>query len=169
MSMTLDELKRLFDAQKLVYFLAPDRPALLTSFAGLNGNYQVITHLEVEGTFLQLRTLNWLHCPASNPALGEVLKAAGDENFQRRLVKIGWDPSDGELVAYADVWIEDGTLTQQQFLRMLSVYLPVIDMAYGRLREAIETGQDPGMANIEDMLGRMRRGPDTPEPKPEYV
>jgi hypothetical protein len=82
-----------------------------------------------------------------------VLKVVGEENYRRRLVKIGWDPADGELVAYADVWIEDGTLTQQQFSRMLHVYLPVMDMAYGRLKKTIETGHDPGEQSLKDMLG----------------
>jgi Putative bacterial sensory transduction regulator len=154
MSMTLDDLERLFDAEGLTYFAGwhTHRPAVLASFQGINSVYQVLTLLEVDGTFLQLRSLNWLHCPTSHPAVGEVLKATGDENYQRRLVKIGWNPSDGELVAYADVWIEDGTLTQRQFSRMLSVYLPVMDMAYGRLKKAIETGHDPGMPSLEDAL-----------------
>jgi Putative bacterial sensory transduction regulator len=154
MSMTLDDLKELFEKQGVTYFVAPDpaRPAILATFQGVNGAYQVITHLEVDGTFVQLRTINWLHCPAGHKAVGEVLKAVGDENYQRRLVKIGWDPTDGELVAYADVWVEDGKLTQQQFSRMLSVYLPVMDMAYGRLKKTIDTGHDPGMLSVEDAI-----------------
>ncbi|OFV84235.1 MAG: hypothetical protein A2W26_09655 [Acidobacteria bacterium RBG_16_64_8] len=153
MAMTMDEIKHLLTTEGIKYFIAPDRPALLAGFGGVNGSYQVLTLLELDGTFLQLRTIGWLHCPPDHPALTEVLKVVGEENYRRRLVKIGWDPGDGELVAYADVWIEDGALTQQQFSRILHVYLPVTDMAYGRLKKTIETGHDPGERSLEDMLG----------------
>jgi hypothetical protein len=153
MAMTMDEIKRLCKKEDIRVFEDPNRPALLAHFGGANGSYQVVTLLELDGIFLQLRTIGWLHCAPDHPALTEVLKAVGEENYRRRLVKIGWDPADGELVAYADVWIEDGTLTQQQFSRMLHNYLPVMDMAYGRLKKTIETGHDPGEQTLEDMLG----------------
>lgn len=153
MAMTLDELQKLFAAEGISVFVAPDRSALLGSFRGINGAYQVVFLLEVEGTFVQFRTLNWLRCPAEHPSLPAVLKVVGEENYTRRLVKIGWDPEDGELTAYADVWVEDGALSPQQFSRMMHVYLPVMDMAYGRISATIETGRDPGEVRPED-LGR---------------
>jgi hypothetical protein len=159
MALTLEQLKQYLEAQGIRnYFEAPDRPAILAGFQGANGSYQVLVHLEIEGTFLQLRTLNWLRCPPDHPALGELLKAVADINFRRRLVKIGWDPVQGELAAYADVWIEDGTLTPQQFVRMLSVYLPVMDMAYGRLKATMETGRDPGDPSLEDLVATATGG-----------
>jgi hypothetical protein len=161
MALTLEQLKRFFDAQGIgSYFEAPDRPAILAGFQGANGSYQVLVHLELEGTFLQFRTINWLRCPSDHPALGELLKAIADINYRRRLVKIGWDPVQGELAAYADVWIEDGTLTQQQFTRMLSVYLPVMDLAYGRLTTTMETGRDPGDPSLEDVVAAATGGAD---------
>lgn len=158
MAMTLDQIKRLLESEDIKYFVHPEREALLASFAGLSGSHQVVTSLELDGTFLQLRTVGWLHCPSDHPALSEVLKVLGEVNYRARLVKIGWDPSDGELVAYADVWIEDGKLTQQQFSRMLHNYVPVVDMAYGRLKKTIETGHDPGEKSLEDMIGAVLEG-----------
>jgi hypothetical protein len=152
MALTLEELKGLFDGEGIKYFVAPDQPALLAGFKGINGSYQVITVLELDGAFMQFRTMNWLHCAPDHPALVEVLKAISDENYTRRMVKFGWDARDGELVAYADVWVEDSTFTKSQFNRMLYVYLPVIDMTFLRLTKAMETGHDPGQMRPEDML-----------------
>lgn len=152
MAMTLEELQKRFTEQGVSVFLAPDRPALLTSFRGINGSYQVVALLEIDGTFLQLRSLDWLHCPEGHPSLPTVLRALGDLNYTHRLVKIGWNPANGELTAYADVWIEDGTLTSGQFARFLGVYLPVMDLSYGRLQRTIATGTDPGPMRPEDLL-----------------
>lgn len=158
MGMSLETLKELFDANDVKYFVAPDHPALLAGFRGFNGTYQILTVLELDGAFLQFRTMGWPHCPSDHPALTEVLKAISDENYSRRMVKFGWDHRDGELVASADVWIEDGILTKAQFSRMLSVFLPVIDMAYARITKTLETGTDPGAMNIEDMLPSRQPG-----------
>ncbi len=57
-----------------------------------------------------------------------------------------------------NVWAEDGKLTQKQFSRMLPVYLPVMDMAYGRLKKAIGTGHDPGMPSDEDTVQALLEG-----------
>ena len=166
MAMTLDELKKLFDAEGIKYFVDPDRPALLATFRGVGDPHRVVAKLEVGGKFLQLRTIGWLSCPDDHSSVSAVLKAIGAENYLRRLVKLGWDPSDGEIVAYADVWLMDGKLTQQQFSRILHNYLPVIDMAYRRLEKAIETAHDPGDMGLEDLVDAMGEAAGTRLPEP---
>jgi len=154
MAITMRDLKDLLAKEDINFYEAPDRSALLANFRGLNDSYRVVIMVELDGRFLQFRTLGWLTCPSDHPSLTEVLKAIGDENYRRRLIKIGWDPSDGEIVSYADMWLEDAVLTYQQFKRMLQNYLPATDVVCGRLKEVLESGRDPGRQSVEDMIGR---------------
>jgi hypothetical protein len=153
MALKLDQLKKMLEKEDLHFFVHPSRPALMLAGQGLNGTYQFVISLEHEGQFFQIRTVNYLYCPDDHPNLGEVLKTLGSLNYARRLVKFGWDPEDGEIAAYADAWLMDGTLTQQQVHRMFANYLPVIDLAYSRLRLAMETGKDPGDAEPAIVIG----------------
>ena len=143
MAITIDKLKSLAEGQKLRYFLAPDRPALLVGFGGTTGVFQVLMHIEVDGRFLQFRTLGYAKCPADHPHVEAVLRVIGALDYKLRLTKFGWDPTDGEIVAYADLWLEDATLTQRQFGAMLAAFLPGIDEGYGRIARTIESGVDP--------------------------
>jgi len=151
--MTLEELKKLAEGQGLKYFLAPDRPMLMMGMRGLFGSYQLLVPLELDGRFLQFRTLGYLSCPSDHPNLDAVLRTLAELDYQLRLTKFGWDPTDGEIVGYADVWLEDGTLTQRQFAGILELYVPGIDFNYKRISETIETGTDPGEVQPQDLLG----------------
>ncbi len=153
MAMTMDRLKELCEGEDLKYFLAPDRPMVMLGFGGINGRFQVIVPIELDGRFIQLRTTSYLHCPADHPSLNAVLAILGSLNYKLRMTKFGWDPTDGEIVAYADVWIEDGDLTQKQFGALFKSLIPSIDFNFKRLSEAIETGKDPGEMTAADILG----------------
>lgn len=176
MAMTLETLKKLCDGEGLKYFMAPDRPAAMMVFGGPNGRFQVIAKVEVDGRFVQVRTIAYLHCPADHPHLLPVLRVLGQLNYQLRLVKFGWDPSDGEIAVYADVWVEDGQLTQSQFGALFRSLVPAIDLNCQRLTRTIETGQDPGEVTaqgggglskeIEEALRRIGGTGPAPEPAP---
>jgi hypothetical protein len=151
-AITLDELKKLLDTEGVKYFIAPDEPLLMMNFTGLTGNYQVALHLELDGRFLQFRTIGYLRCPADHPHLEAVLRVLGQLDYQLRLTKFGWDPSDGEIVGYADLWLDDGSVTQGQFSAMLHSFLPGIDFNHQRVETTIETGTDPGEVQPEAVL-----------------
>ncbi len=151
MALTLDELKKLLDSIDFKYFVDPQRPVLLCSAKGLAGTYRFVMVLDVDGQFLQFRTLDYLHCPADHRNLGVVLRVLGDLNYQLRFVKYGWDTKDGEIVAYGDMWLMDAKLSQQQLQRLLGNYLPSIDMNHPRILQAIEKGQDAGRQTPEDI------------------
>lgn len=171
MAMTLDDLQGLLDEEGIKYFLAPNRPAVMAGFKGVFGSYQVLMKLEVDGTFLQFRSQAYLNCEVGHDSLGEVLKVIGELNYSTRLVKIGWDPSDGEIVAYADMWLMDAELTLEQLKRMIGNYVPAIDMAHKRLKETVETGRDPGEIDpkvlLEGVLEKLGKGRDDDEEEEE--
>lgn len=144
MALRLPELKKLVDGEGLHCFVDEERGALLLPMHGPHGRYQIVLVLELEGTFLQIRTISLHHCPTGHKHLEPVLQALLRMNYELRLVKFGWDPRDGEIVAYADLWIMDAAVTKAQFSRMLHNYLPALDVCYGRIVKTLETGKDPG-------------------------
>lgn len=145
MSITIDKLKRLLDAQGVRYFQDPHHPAVLMNFGGLFGSYQVVMQVDLDGKFLLIRTLGYARCPASHPHSTTVLQVLGALDYQMRTTKWGWDPSDGEIVACVDLWLEDAVVTESQFQAILRVFLPAIDMAHQRITTAMATGVDPKM------------------------
>jgi hypothetical protein len=158
MTITIDQLKSLTSGVGIPYFIDPDRPALLLAINGLTGSYQVIAKIEVDGRFLQLRTKpnTYATCRADHAHIDAVLRVLLALDYSRRLVKFAWDVMDGEIVAYADLWLEDATLTQEQFKAMLSVYIPIMDLGHERIVKTIETGVDPAEGGDDDMMQRMR-------------
>lgn len=155
MAMTMEQLKQLAEQAELRYFLDPRRDALMFGARGMNGSYQVELLLEVEGTFLQFRSIDNRHCPAEHPHLLEVLKVIAGINYRARFVKIGWDANDGEIVVYGDMWISDGTVVSGQFQQMLQNYFSALDMAHARIRQTLETGKDPGEESPESVMKRL--------------
>jgi hypothetical protein len=131
---------------------------VMMGFGGLNGRYQVVIPIELDGRFIQVRTIGYMNCPADHPAIHTILEILGHLNYQLRMTKFGWDPSDGEIVAYADVWIEDGDLTQKQFGALFKSMLPAIDLNYKRLTQAMETGKDPGevLPDLDSLPSKLR-------------
>jgi hypothetical protein len=152
MALTLDQLRGLADRESFRYFVDPSRPALMCGVLGLAGRYQFTMTLDLEGQFLQFRSINYLHCGAGHRHLGSVLRLLAELDYQLRFVKFGWDGQDGEIVVYGDVWLMDGGLTQQQFGRLLGNYLPALDTQYRRISQTIEAGVDPGPTRPEDLL-----------------
>ncbi len=153
MAMTIERLGELCKGEGVKYFLAPDKPMVMMAFGGINGSFQVVVPIELDGRFLQVRTIGYLHCPADHPHLSAVLAVLAELNYRLRMTKFGWDPVDGEIVGYADVWVEDGELTQNQFGTVLKSLVTAIDLNYKRFSETMETGEDPGEVRLADLAG----------------
>jgi hypothetical protein len=141
--MHIDDLKKLADGHPLKYYTSPNSPQLQAVFGGLFGSYQVTMTVQSEGDFLQFRTQAYLTCPPDHPWLKEVFRTLVHMNCQKRMTKFGWDPSDGEIMAFADVWVMDGALTQKQFDRIVGGLIPAIDVGFARLGKIMATGEDP--------------------------
>lgn len=169
MAMTMTELQDVIKKSGLKFYVDPERPQLMFGASGLNGSYQCVISLEVDGKFVQIRSINFLTCPGDHPHLLAVLKILGEINFRRRLIKFGWDPADGEIMAYADIWLMDNQLTLEQWERMLENYLPSLDFVYRRLRQTLETGQDPGEEKPEDVVEQLLESGSLPPALRELV
>ena len=91
MALRLPELKKMVEAEGLHYFIDPTRDALMLGMQGLHGRYQIVVVLELEGTFLQVRTIGLTHCPTGHANLVPLLQLLLRMNYELRLVKFGWD------------------------------------------------------------------------------
>jgi hypothetical protein len=172
MAMTLSELRELVDRDRLTYFVDPAQPRLVVPMTGLFGAYQFLVMLEVEGQFLQLRTFGLVMCPPGHPHLDLLCRTIAQINVRSRLVKVGWDPTSGEIVAFADLWLMDNRLTHAQWTRMFQNFTPVADLTAHRLRELLEHGVDPGELDLHSAVqvarsretGGVQRQEDRPAP-----
>ncbi len=156
MAIDLHTLKGLLGELGLRFYVDPNRPMLLLGGSGFFGNYQAVVHLDLDGAFLQLRSLRYFQCPADHPNFLQVLRAIVHENYRFRTLKLGWDPEDGEVAAYADYWVADGTITTGQLDRLLGGFFIGVDTVYPRLRIAMDTGEDPGPMDRSKMVRFLR-------------
>jgi len=144
MALTFTQLQELVKKEKIQYFIAPDRPLVRFGIRGVFGQHEIVISLQDDGRFVQFRTVGYLNCLSNHPNLNVMLQTLATINFTKRLVKYAWDSSDGEIVAYADLWVMDNQVTQEQFSRMMSNFIPGIDEAYRRIKGASESGKDTG-------------------------
>ena len=166
MALTFAQLQELVKKENIHYFIAPDRPVVRFGIGGMFGQYEIVISLQDDGKFIQFRTVGYLNCLANNANLNAVLQTLATINFTKRLVKYAWDSSDGEIVAYADLWVMDNQVTQEQFSRIMSNFIPGIDVAYRRIRGALESGKDPGDQDAQTAAAAVSGG-ETPTMPPQ--
>ena len=140
---TLEGLQELLKGEGLRYYLIPDQDGVVLSMVSDNQRYQFRILVEEDGRFLQFRSDAYLFCPRGHPNLETVLQVLGAANYRLRLLKFGWDPTDGEIAVYADLWLMDGELTQRQFGRMADAYMAILDGEYANVPAAVENGTFP--------------------------
>lgn len=151
--MKMETLESLLKGENLKYYLDPARPAAMLGFQGLLGKYQFVILLEMEGSFLQFRSVELARCPVEHPYLSEVLRVIGSIDHQFRFVKFGWDADGGEIVGYGDVCLaNDGTLTPAQFKQILRHYLTTLELGAKRISDTIDTGRDPGRISLAQLV-----------------
>jgi hypothetical protein len=155
MAITFERLQELLRGEGLAFFIDPGHPRIMLGGVGLHGTYHLGIALEADGQFLQFRSLQLLRCPPQSPNLKTMLEVITRINYQYRFLKLAWDPNDGEIVMYGDLWVADNTVTQAQFHTMMGNYLSGLDVHSFRIRQALETGKDPGEIRPEALLEGM--------------
>jgi hypothetical protein len=163
MAITMERLRGLLEAQGLHYFVDPSRNALFLGINGLGGTHQFFVMHELEGRFIQFRTLNYHSCPDHHPSLHALLELLAELNYRLRFVKFSRDPLDGEIVVYGDVWLMDGDLSNDQFAQIIQSYMSLLDYNHPRIRATLETGTDPGEMDPADVLRQADDGSLPPE------
>jgi len=136
MPINLSQLEDLIKANGLKYFKDEEHKLLILPFRRRMGNaIQILIRIDSEGQFLQLRS-NDLPSLSHSPNL-LVLRDLAALNYQNRWIKFGFDPSDGEVVAYGDMWVMDGHVTVQQIGRMVQNFVGCLDGAISQIRNQL--------------------------------
>jgi hypothetical protein len=165
MSITFQALQELVQREGFQYYVHPTDSQLIFGILGMLGTHHVSITLFEDGTFLQMRSVDSFYCPADHPRLGEVQTVLSALNTQYRAIKFAREPQQGEIVAFADHWIMDGTLTQEQLNRLLGQFLSKLDVGSHRIRVVIDTGCDPGEQPMDELAREVLAG--RPEISPE--
>ena len=70
-----------------------------------------------------------------------------------KLIRFDFDPDDGEIRGLTECPIEDGSLTREQFLRLLTAIPELIDRWDPAIRRALKTGEvrlEPADTSVVD-------------------
>ena len=79
------------------------------------------------------------------------MAAVAEETFKRRLTKVGYDPTDGEIDCCVDLPLEDCRITRRQFEYSLHLLTLLARLVHRRVTTVLETGRDPGPLEVDDL------------------
>jgi len=128
-----------------VYRNQEDNPALY-----------IIVRLEEEGEYFKLIAPNLYRLPADMPQSGTLFRVLLGICWRTKLIKFEYDETDGEIRAIIEFPLEDGSLTQKQFLRCLNGMVQILDEYHLAIESALEGG--PGsLDEAEQFSDIMRR------------
>ena len=96
-----------------------------------------------DGTIFQLRTVGLYKDEGQEHAVA-VQALLLDLNRLFKMVKFAYDPSDGEVVAWVDLYAGTAGATARQLDRCLSTLSTVVLPQRARIRALATTGEDPG-------------------------
>ena len=140
MACTLPQLREMLDAEELRYYLIPDTDGVMLNVNGDAGRYQFRILVQDDGEFLQFRSDAYLYCTRDHANRDVTLQLLGDLDYRLRLVKFGWDHTDGEISLFIDTWLMDAEVTQDQFSVMVNAFMSIMDDKYPIIQAAIESG-----------------------------
>jgi hypothetical protein len=140
---SVDELESLLQAEELAFFRDPNGPFIRLRLSGHNGAYGVVILVELDGRLVRFWAVGYGVCPPDHPHLAAVLRVLAEMNHRLRSTTFGWDSYCGEIRPYADLWLEDATLTRKQLASTLRAFLQGIDLGHARITKTMEAGADP--------------------------
>jgi len=161
MAITLDEVKGWLDTQNLTYQESENHDAAVhLSFSDEEFNGYLKIELEEDGELIQF------YC---NQIIDDemlkikehkhkflVLQYLFDRNYQEKFGTWEVDPTDGEVRFAVEIPLEDNTLTEKQFLRILNRAVGTQEN-FEEIHKILETGEVPASeseaaALLEELL-----------------
>ena len=82
----------------------------------------------------------------SGPHKAALLQTLLLTSWETKMLQWEYDPSDGEVRAMVEFPLEDAPLTERQFFRAFDGLLHLSVRFHPRLKQVIESGEDPGRA-----------------------
>ncbi len=161
MAITISELESCIKESGINQLFAdPANNVIMVPIGTEMGNHNVMCHLDENGEYLRIFIPNFFNYSGKDDKLTDMLTVLMHMNYQRKGVKFGYDPDDGDFSVACEAFIEDGTVTTQQFGRWLSLLLISTDEALDRLQNLRITGKDPGEGGVLRWLKKKLGGSD---------
>lgn len=153
MATTLSQLASYLDRRDWRYQIDRDNQCIITGVKAQNlDHFIIILNLSENGEYLQCQAPQ-IFTLQDHIYKGPFLQTMATIQFQVKMLRLEYDPSDGEVRASIELPLEDSQLTQRQFDRALSGLIQLVDHhAIPRLRQTLATGTDPGSPSLAQQM-----------------
>lgn len=114
--------------------------------------FLIVLRLSEAGQFLQFQAPRILQVP-DHVYKGVLLQTMAHIEYQVKMLRLEYDPTDGEVQASIELPLEDAPLTERQFNRCLEALIQLVDQeVVPRLQAVLATGEDPGHKELTERL-----------------
>jgi hypothetical protein len=148
MAATLEQIAGFFKKRNVAFRRDEGKGWLIVPFAYAPLDPLIVAvALEEDGRFLKIfapRLLKYGDGPHKLALMQTLLLTS----WESKMLQWEYDPIDGEVRAMVEFPIEDAALTEQQFFRAFDGLSRLAMLYYPRLKSVIETGSDPGRADV---------------------
>jgi len=154
MGANLKQIARYLDNLGWDYRFDDEEDRIITGVEADNlEEFLIVVQLDEEGNFFRVFAPQILMGVQEHPYKGAILQTMLAISWETKMLQWEFDPSDGEVRAIVEFPLEDSILTERQFNRCLSGLIQIVDsIAMPRLKEVMETGQDPGNVELGERL-----------------
>lgn len=160
MSTTLTQLAQHLDNREWNYQLDEENDRIVTGVHSDNvENFLISIQLDEDGEFLHFVAPQLLTADSNCVFIGKLFQTLLVIQYEVKMIRFEYDPTDGEIKASIELPLEDAELTEQQFNRALSSLINLVESAMPRIKEVLSTGIDPGKKKLgEQLLEAMPEG-----------
>ncbi len=154
MGANLKQIAKYLDNLGWEYRFDDDEDRIITGVEADNvEDFLIVVQLDEQGKFFRVFAPQILAGVKEHPHKAMILQTMLAISWETKMLQWEYDPMDGEVRAIIEFPIEDSTLTERQFNRCLSGLIQIVDgMAMPRLKQTMETGEDPGNVEVGERL-----------------
>ncbi len=143
MAIGIQKIEQALDDRGIRYHREDDT-TILTGVKGEHAKIGLVLRLLEAGEYLDVRTLNFATVESDHPRFDDAIELLSEWNSDRKILKIGWDPDDGEVVCLLSIPLEDNEdLPVIQFHTGLFALIATCDELYAELEPIISDTKGP--------------------------
>lgn len=153
MATTLQQLAQFLDHRQWRYRVDPAESHILTGVKAEHVDpFVMVLRLSEQGEFLQFQAPQILMV-SDSVYKGLLLQTMAHIQYQVKMLRLEYDPTDSRILASIELPLEDAPLTDRQFNRCLEGLVHLVDQeAMPRLKAVLATGEDPGRRALAQRL-----------------
>ncbi|GAB1433632.1 hypothetical protein MASR2M29_22580 [Spirochaetota bacterium] len=116
----------------------------------------LVSFIEEDGSYFKIMAPNLYHYPLDGSNSAELFRVLLAISWRNKLVKYAYDEKDGEVIALAEIPLEDTELGKKQLFRCLNSLIQVID-EYHPVISACLAGKEGSIELAEDKADNLRK------------